>query len=375
MRLCSAALMAALLFGCSAGSPSAVQHFGVGAYPQKLSDWGVVTARRETLVLGAGVLPYDLNTPLFSDYAHKLRTVWMPPGLSAHYDDSGVFDLPIGTILSKTFYYPRAPGMSDVVLRSDETRGDFRGEGLDLTQVRLIETRLLVHLETGWDALAYVWDDNQSDAHLEIAGDMRHLTLQDTTGANSNLMYVIPTHNECANCHATDHSTGKLHPIGIAARHLNKIYGQYADGAAPQLQRWLTRGYLDHIGDVMPTNALWQPGAVDDLEHRARSYLDANCGHCHNPHGAADTSGLFLNMAETSPRRLGLCKPPIAAGRGTGGRHSAIVPGAPDASIMIYRLGSTDPGVMMPELGRTTVHDAGVALLRAWIEALPGSCV
>jgi hypothetical protein len=125
----------------------------------------------------------------------------------------------------------------------------------------------------------------------------------------------------------------------------------------------------------MPANALWQPGAVDDLDRRARSYLDVNCGHCHNPRGAADTSGLFLNMAETSSRRLGLCKPPIAAGRGTGGRHSAIVPGQPDASIMIYRVGSADPGVMMPELGRTTVHDAGVALLRAWIAALPGSCV
>jgi len=375
MRLCSATVIAALLFGCGAGSPGTVQHFAAGTYPQQLSAWGVVTARREALVFGAGVLPYDLNTPLFSDYAHKLRTVWMPPGSPAHYDDSGVFDLPVGTILSKTFYYPRAPGMSDVVLRSDETRADFHGEGLDLRRVRLVETRLLVHQQNGWDALAYVWDDAQRDAQLEIAGDMRHLTLRDMTGVDRDLMYLVPTHNECASCHATDHSTGKLHPIGIAARHLNKVYEHYVDGAAPQLQRWESRGYLDRVADVMPANALWQPGAVDNLDHRARSYLDVNCGHCHNPHGAADTSGLFLNMAESSSRRLGLCKPPIAAGRGTGGRHSAIVPGQPDASIMIYRVGSTDPGVMMPELGRTTVHDAGLALLRAWIAGLPGSCV
>src|SRR5262249_31398705 len=163
------------------------------------------------------------------------------------------------------------------------------------------------------------WDDAQRDAHLEIAGDMRRLTLQDAAGNSSELTYVVPTHNECANCHATDHSTGKLHPIGIAARHLNKVYEHYAGGAAPQLQRWTALGYLDRVDDTMPANALWQPGAVDNLEHRARSYLDVNCGHCHNPRGAADTSGLFLNIAETSPRRLGLCKPPIAAGRGTGG--------------------------------------------------------
>jgi hypothetical protein len=124
----------------------------------------------------------------------------------------------------------------------------------------------------------------------------------------------------------------------------------------------------------MPANALWRAGAFDDLDRRARSYLDINCGHCHNPHGAADTSGLFLTMAESSPRRLGLCKPPVAAGRGTGGRHASIVPGAPDASILVYRVGSTDPGEMMPELGRTTAHDAGLELLRRWIEGLPGSC-
>jgi len=119
---------------------------------------------------------------------------------------------------------------------------------------------------------------------------------------------------------------------------------------------------------------LWRAGADDDLEHRARSYLDINCGHCHNPHGAADTSGLFLYGAETSARRLGVCKPPIAAGRGTGGRRVSVMPGEPDASILIFRVGDTDPGIMMPELGRATVHEEGLALLRRWVESLPGVC-
>ena len=51
------------------------------------------------------------------------------------------------------------------------------------------------------------------------------------------------------------------------------------------------------------------------LEDRARAYLDVNCGHCHNPKGPADTSGLWLDAAHHDPRRLGLCKPPVAAGR------------------------------------------------------------
>ena len=366
-------LFAAALMTACGGAPDPVRHFAADAYPANLSAWGVVRVDGDRLALGAGFLPYDLNTALFSDYAHKLRAVWLPPGTQAKYDDSGVFDLPVGTIISKTFYYPKA-AVEGAVLRTEETLHDFSGEGLDLRHVRLIETRLLIRQAAGWDALAYVWDDAQKEAHLEIAGDIKRLRLVSADGVEHAMNYVVPTRNECANCHATDHASGKLHPIGPAARHLNKTYEHYAGGPAPQLQRWVERGYLDRVGNDAPADALWRAGADDDIEHRARSYLDINCGHCHNPHGAADTSGLFLYGAETSARRLGVCKPPIAAGRGTGGRHVSVMPGDPDASILIFRVGDTDPGIMMPELGRTTVHEEGLALLRRWVESLPGVC-
>ncbi len=82
------------------------------------------------------------------------------------------------------------------------------------------------------------------------------------------------------------------------------------------------------------------------------------------------TSGLNLSIAETNPTALGIRKTPVAAGRGSGGRPFDIVPGQPDASILIYRLHSTDPGEMMPELGRKTVHTESLALLREWIKTL-----
>ena len=365
---------AVVLIAACGGATQSVQHYAANAYPELLSDWGVVEVTDHTLKLGGGFLPYDLNTSLFSDYAHKLRAVWLPPGTHARYDSTSVFDFPVGTLIQKTFYYPRAPGQSDEVLHTDADGNEFDGERLDLTRVRLIETRLLVRQETGWDALAYVWDDAQTGAHLEIAGDMKQLRVATADGSQTNVNYVVPTRNECANCHATDHKTGALHPIGPAARHLNKTYEHYPDGPAPQLQRWLALGYLDGLPEPIPANALWQPGATDDLDRRARSYLDVNCGHCHSPTGAADTSGLFLNASEISLRRLGACKPPVAAGRGTGGRQVSIMPGAPDASILVFRVGATDPGIMMPELGRTTVHVEGVELLRSWVESLPGNC-
>ena len=83
-----------------------------------------------------------------------------------------------------------------------------------------------------------------------------------------------------------------------------------------------------------------------------------------------ETSGLFLNIEETDPTRLGVLKPPVAAGRGSGDRLHTLVPGKPDASIMIYRMESTAPGVMMPELGRKLVHKKGVELVREWIKRM-----
>ena len=101
-----------------------------------------------------------------------------------------------------------------------------------------------------------------------------------------------------------------------------------------------------------------------------------NCGHCHSPKGPADTTALTFDPSVGTPvdRHLGLCKPPVAAGRGTGDHLFDIVPGHPDDSILPFRMASREPGVMMPEQGRGTVHREGLELIREWIAALPGEC-
>lgn len=68
-----------------------------------------------------------------------------------------------------------------------------------------------------------------------------------------------------------------------------------------------------------------------------------------------------------SPMALGIGKAPVAAGKGSGGRLYSIVPGKPDESILLYRIESVDPGVMMPEMGRRLAHKEGVELVRQWI--------
>ncbi len=370
----AALFLAAVLSGCDA-TKQQVTIYERDTVPERLSDWHIVEAIDGELSLNEGVTPYDLNTPLFTDYAHKLRAVWMPAGSSATYGDER-FDYPAGTVLSKTFYYPK--GRDGAVLRTDDYSGDYvegkAGEALDLDKVRLMETRLLVKRADGWQALPYVWNAEQTEATLEIAGDASRLQLVAADGEAAAFTYVVPDANQCSGCHADNHTQMAIAPLGPRARHLNKDYA-YADGAQNQLLHWQQIGYLSGLPEfaAIPRNADYADTGLP-LDERARAYLDINCGHCHNPAGAADTSGLMLGHTEQDRRRLGLCKPPVAAGTGSGNRLFAIVPGAPDKSILNFRVESTDPGAMMPELGRSLVHEEGTALLRDWIAAMPGSC-
>ena len=99
--------------------------------------------------------------------------------------------------------------------------------------------------------------------------------------------------------------------------------------------------------------------------------MDVNCGHCHSPTGNANSTGLYLNLVETRDINLGVYKKPVATGRGSGGNKYSIVPGKPDESILLYRMESMDPGIMMPESGRALTHQEAVEMIREWITQLP----
>ena len=357
-------------------------HFFAAGRPAKLSDWQVVYRDGRNLALNEGVVPYDLNTPLFSDYAHKLRTIWMPRGTSAKYNADGSFDFPVGTIISKTFYYPRsvrAARDTNAVARTYDQSTEFSdagsGErGLKLSNVHLIETRILVRRQGGWEALPYVWNSAQTEAVLARTGDAKPLELVSEDGSKEAFTYVVPNENQCAGCHVADLKTKQIAPIGTKARHLNREY-PYTSGNENQLVHWTKLGYLTGAADPAsaPKNADWRD-AAQPLDARARAYLDVNCGHCHNAKGPANTTALDLTIFAAADRYLGVCKPPVAAGRGTGDHFFDIVPGSPQDSILPYRLRSNEPGVMMPEQGRTTTHVEGVALIERWISALRGTC-
>jgi uncharacterized repeat protein (TIGR03806 family) len=329
-----------LLSGCS----RTVHSYRNQPYPEKLSAWKLFTGKPAALHPNDGVVPYDLNTPLFSDYAAKSRFVWMPPGTSATYSATDAFEFPVGAIFSKTFAYSG----------------------------RLIETRLLVRGDSGWIPLPYVWNDAQTDAVLQVAADPTVVHWTHPSGENYTIDYVIPNVNQCKECHEKSKTTV---PIGPKARNLNKDY-QYADGRANQLAYWTRIGYLKGAPppEQAPRATVWDDPASGTIEARARTYMDVNCGHCHNPEGSANTSGLYLTASESDLMRLGVCKVPVSAGQGSGDLLFDIVDGKPEESILLRRMDSTVPKVMMPELGRTVIHREAVGLIREWIRSMQGQC-
>lgn len=297
------------------------------AFPEKLSAWRLFQGDQKELRPNEGVIPYDVNTPLFSNYAAKFRTVWMPKGVSGKYTSAGVLDLPVGTVLSKTFSF-----------------GD-----------RHLETRLYIHKPGGWEGVTYVWNREQTEAILDVTPQPVSISWN-----GMDVDYDIPNVNQCKTCH--EGANGNA-PLGITARNLNRDYA-YASGAENQLVHWAGAGYLRGLP---PASELPTPGT--SLDARAREYLDVNCGSCHVAGGRGAKSGVFLTAAESDLQKLGVCKPATAASA-----SFDIQPGQPDRSMLLHRMKSLDRKIMMPDIGHSIVHREGVELIRDWITAMPGTC-
>ncbi|MFM7399444.1 MAG: SO2930 family diheme c-type cytochrome [Bacteroidota bacterium] len=312
-----------------------------------LSGYRFFTGNLSDLTPADGVFEYEVNAPLFTDYAEKKRFIYLPAGTSLTYTAQGAFDFPAGSAIIKNFFY-----------YNDASR---RGEGK-----KMAETRILLKGSTGWKALTYVWNEAQSDANLEVAGAVFPVEWKNRDGKQMHVEYVVPNTNQCKGCHSFD---GKFTPVGVNAAQLNRNN---------QLQLWADSGKLSQLPEPSAIPALFDYTTIEDpvhadntlLEKGARAYLEGNCAHCHNPHGPASTSGMFLEAIQADRERLGIMKPPVAAGRGSGDRKFGIVPGKPHESILLYRMESTDPGIRMPELGRQLVHNEGITLIKAWIRSM-----
>lgn len=336
-----------LMVNCDKENDSPIGKENLNAIPYTtLSEYDFFNGNMADLQGKEGVIPYDLITPLFTDYAIKNRFIWIPDGVSGKYvDDESVVDFPVGTIIIKNFKYEN-------IQPSNTTQ--------------ILETRLLVRKASKWEAYVYEWNEEQTEATFLQIGKQIPITWKQN-GTDLSTTYKIPTQEECKTCHRFQ---GDVAPIGPKPQNLFKDFN-YTSGTMNQLVKWNNEGYLDVVPSNITTIEDWSDASAP-LTDRARAYLDVNCAHCHNEFGSATNTSLFYNIAIENIDLLGYCKTPISAGGdATGGNKYDIVPGDADASILVYRLSSTIDEVAMPELGRSANHIEGIQLIREWIDSLP----
>lgn len=382
---------AAVAAACSKGRAGHVNMDAVLHYNcPRLADYGLFTdpADPRSGPSGQG-MPFELNSALFSDYAKKYRFLFVPDGTQAVYRDhddgvTATLDFPVGTVIAKTFSFP-VEDDSDAPLSED-----------------IVETRLLIKRQTeegvNWVGLPYIWktaDDGSRYAELAVAGgnkaveydyadpddEVRTTDGQPVRYRGSVANYGIPAALNCLTCHADENREAGSAPIGPKPRFLNRT-NVFADvGEMNQLDYMQMKGLLSGLpGTGVERSPKWNvagssgelPESPADVHARMRAYLEVNCAHCHHPQGGGSNSGLYLDAYRRVDQRYGICKKPVAAGRGSGGLQYDIVPGASADSILYFRTASDQPGVRMPPLARTVVHGEAVNLIARWIdEALP----
>jgi len=303
---------AALLCMLNAAKPlTPAQYMRVAAH-QNISDYGLFEGMIRNMKPAKGVFRYDVNTALFSDYAYKARFIKLPDGAKIAYDPAQLLELPVGAIIVKHFYYP----------------ADFNKPA---EKLHFTETRLLIRQPEGWEALTYAWDESQVDATLTNMGSTMPVEWVDAQGYKHGMKYQVPPRAMCKGCHDRQ---GKMVPVGITARQLNRMGAETpAQNQLVALQKSGIITDMPHISQV-PRLPVWDDPTTGDLDTRARAWLDVNCGTCHNPEGTANISAFYLDIQQTDPNMLGLYKRPLFAGRAAADLTYDIVPGRPDSPIL-----------------------------------------
>lgn len=280
--------------------------------------------------LADGILRYEVNSPLWSDGASKDRALVLPPGGMIGYKGTGAWDLPEGTILIKTF----------------------------ALQKRL-ETRFLVRNGGEWRGATYRWNDAQTEAHLLAGAATEDLGTQ---------VWSYPSRGDCTGCH-TKAAGGVL---GLSSGQMNTAHDMLGNGTTYSQVGLLAA--LDYFsggpaaGDAVPAF----PDPADEtapLADRARSYLHANCAHCHVPGGLANAT---IDLRYDTPlAATGVCGPAQQGDLGVPGAK-IIAPGDPGKSTLLLRMETLDGSVRMPPLASNVVDAEGAALISAWIASMSG---
>lgn len=293
----------------------------VDPFPQKLSQTGCVDPNDATK-LAAGVIPYALNVPFWSDGADKERSFALPDSKTIDVKPDGDLDLPVGAVTMKTFRLGGKP----------------------------VETRLFVRHDDGeWGGYSYEWDDAGKDATLLPDAKVKRVGTQDWT---------FPSRSECMRCHTA--AAGRT--LGLEASQLERLADYPGRPGRDQLDT------LEHA--ALFTSAVPRGTALPAIdgsaavEARARAYLHVGCANCHRPSGGTSVA---MDLRFTTP--LAATKAcDVLPERGSMAITDArlLAPGDPSRSLLSRRPKALDVWRMPPVASRA-VDAKGTALLDAWI--------
>jgi uncharacterized repeat protein (TIGR03806 family) len=320
-----------------------------GQVPLLLSQTGVFSDTPKRIA-GPGLIPYDLNVAFWSDGADKSRWIAVPVG-QILFSPAEEWRFPAGTVFVKNFDMP-----------TDATHPG--------TQRRL-ETRLLVRdSKGGVYGVVYKWRPDGSDADLLSGSATESISVTSPQGEVQHQTWYYPSRQDCLTCH----TAGAGGVLGVKTRQLNRPFTYPSGVADNELRTW------NHLGLFAPAfkdDELLRFAALaaaDDttrsLQDRARSYLDANCAHCHRPGG---TVANFDARYDTPLAKQELIDGPVLIDQGID-RPRVISPHDTWRSIAYMRI-DTVGDIRMPPLARETIDQKGVQLLGEWINSMPGPAV
>jgi uncharacterized repeat protein (TIGR03806 family) len=338
---CQMSSIGGKIFTLQRGGPPPPAH----PIPKLLSQTGAF-ADLQNLTPADFLIPYSVNSPLWSDGALKQRWFVLPQNSKINFSENGEWKFPAGTVFVKNFALP-----------IDDTNPKI---------FRRLETRILVRDTNGFVyGASYKWRADNSDADLVTAGTNEDISIATATGSRTQ-RWFFPGRQDCLTCH-TPASGGVL---GMKTRQLNGDF-KYPNGVTENQLRALGRvgifeGAFDERKIFRYPKLVSITNSSAARELRVRSYLDSNCAQCHRP-GGAET--FFDARFDTPLAKQNLINGPVANLLEISGAK-VVVPRDPKKSILFHRVNIVGEG-QMPPLARNVVDEKAAATISQWISALP----
>lgn len=320
--------------------------------PQFLSQTGAFS-NLNTLSPAPGLIPYTVNAPLWSDNAAKKRWISVPNNGTYNtaaedivFNANDEWQFPEGTVFIKHFEMPLNENNPSIVKR--------------------LETRFMVRDKNGGlYGVTYKWNAAGTDAELLAGADTEPYTITQANGSTVNRVWEFPSRSDCMTCH-NENSGGVL---GVNTHQLNGDFLYPSGEIDNQLKTWNHIGIFNvnlneaNIPNYLASAPLDDPTA--SLETKVRSYLDANCAHCHTPNGV---NASFDTRFTTPLSQQNLIDGELVGSYGIPGAV-VVKRGDKDKSILYVRDNSVGTDAM-PPLAKSVIDEDYIQVLEDWINSL-----